>query len=178
MLLFTIVFTELATTGNWWFSFLLAGFSATLGLVYTLYVQAKKDRKEAEDALLVWKQDIDKQLTVLNTQVTPLWATVQAKLTADLHHPHPRYLQMDKLLEKLDTLTISDDERIVLKELLVKRSVDTHEDITEGQRESALLLLGVMKKVLTEADTPGRLTHIGLVGTKEESAEKGQGEKI
>lgn len=93
----------------------------------------------------------DKLLTILNTQVSPMWATVQARMSADLHHPNQRYAEMDRLLEKLESLVISDLERQRLKELLLIRSVDMHEDITESQRKSALAMIPLMDLVVIEA---------------------------
>src|ERR1700719_3058349 len=72
------------------------------------------------------------QLNTVSTQMSPLWAQVQARIAAELHHPHPRYKEMDKLLERLETKpsTITNGERVRLKELLSLRAVDTHPDIT------------------------------------------------
>jgi hypothetical protein len=97
------------------------------------------------------EQAID--IATLKTQVSPLWARVQARISEDLHHPHPRYYEMDKLLESLEALTITTDERIRLKELLLERSVDMHEDITEEQRKKAQLMIQVMELVLLESKT-------------------------
>ena len=92
------------------------------------------------------------QLNTVSTQMSPLWAQVQARIAAELHHPHPRYKEMDKLLERLETKpsTITNGERVRLKELLSLRAVDTHPDITPQQRSSAALMLGVMDKVQEE----------------------------
>jgi len=90
-------------------------------------------------------------ISELKTQVSPLWAKVQAQISADLHHPNPRYFEMDKLLEKLEALTISHEERERLKELLLERSLDMHEDITDEQRQKAQLMIQVMALVLMEA---------------------------
>jgi hypothetical protein len=57
---------------------------------------------------------------------------------------------MDTLLEQLEALTISEVGRAQLKVLLAERSQDMHKDITDQQRSSAALMLGVMDKVLEE----------------------------
>jgi hypothetical protein len=97
------------------------------------------------------------KMVELGTQVSPLWAQVQARIAKELHHPHLRYKEMDKLLEKLEAkpLTLADGERTRLKELLSIRAVDTHPDITPQQRSSAALMLGVMDKVLEETALAG-----------------------
>jgi hypothetical protein len=108
-------------------------------------------------AIVVFFRTMNAQITTLResvielkTQVSPLWARVQSQISSDLHHPHPRYFEMDKLLEKLEAMTISDGERARLKVLLMERSTDMHEDITEDQRKKASLMIQVMDMVLLE----------------------------
>jgi hypothetical protein len=81
-----------------------------------------------------------------------MWATVQARMSSDLHHPDVRHLEMDTLLEKLDALTIAPPERDRLKVLLVAMSADMHDDITESQRKSALAMIPLMDLVVIEAE--------------------------
>jgi hypothetical protein len=102
-------------------------------------------------ALYARLRDIEKQMAVVTTQVSPLWARVQAQISSDLHHPHPRYFEMDKLLERLEALTITTAERVRLKELLGERAVDMHPDITESQRKAARAMIPVMDLVVLEA---------------------------
>jgi hypothetical protein len=87
----------------------------------------------------------------LETQISPFWASVQAQISKDLHHPHERYHEMDGLLEKLEGLVITDPERNRLKALLLERSVDMHADITEDQRMRARLMIPLMDMVTEEA---------------------------
>lgn len=87
----------------------------------------------------------------LETQISPFWASVQAQISKDLHHPHERYQEMDGLLEKLEGLVITDPERNRLKALLLERSVDMHADITEDQRMRARLMIPLMDMVTEEA---------------------------
>jgi len=93
----------------------------------------------------------DKQLAEMSTKVSPLWATVQKVISDELHHPHAQYAEMDTLLERLDNLTITTEERDRLKILLMQRSVDMDSDITESQRKSAKMMIDVMDKVVQEA---------------------------
>lgn len=103
-------------------------------------------------ALYARLRKLERQTDINTTQLSPLWKQVEARIAKELHHPHPRYEQMDRLLEKLGAVpvTITDDERSTLKELLKQRSLDMHEDITNEQRSSAALMIGVMDKVLEE----------------------------
>jgi len=118
----------------------VAAFSILLGSVIAYNV-----RQSAE------LQKMRIQIEVLSTQVSPLWAQIQSRIAADLHHPHPRYFEMDKLLEKLEALTITEDERKRLDTLLAERSVDFHDDITDIQRKEAKLMSQVMHIVILEA---------------------------
>ena len=93
---------------------------------------------------------MEKSIIRLETQVSPLWANVQTQIARDLHHPHPRYFEMDKLLEHLEALTLTGVERARLKVLLQERSIDMHEDITDSQRSKAELMLKVMDIVVME----------------------------
>lgn len=90
------------------------------------------------------------EITTLKTQMSPLWARVQKQISENLHQPHPRYFEMDRLLEKLDALVITDKERIRLKILLEERSKDFHEDISEQQRKEAAVMIKIMDLVLIE----------------------------
>jgi hypothetical protein len=119
---------------------IVAAFSIGLGSVIAYNV-----RQSAE------MQKMRIEIATLSTQVSPLWAQIQSRIAADLHHPHPRYFEMDKLLEKLEALTITQDERVRLDTLLMERSVDMHDDITDIQRKEARLMSQVMHIVLLEA---------------------------
>jgi hypothetical protein len=92
----------------------------------------------------------DEEIAVLKTQISPLWARVQKRISDDLHQPHARYLEMDGLLEKLEGLTITPNDRERLKVLLAERSIDMHPDITPVQRGEAMLMRHVMDLVQME----------------------------
>src|ERR1700679_181809 len=79
-------------------------------------------------------------VNTLKTQMSPFWASVERIVSKELHHPSARYAEMDALLEKLDTLTITANERDRLRVLLIERSIDQHDDITESQRQKAKLM--------------------------------------
>ena len=133
-------------------SVMLVVLTAVLAFVSTLYLKARGDKARLVKENDEWKAKVETALTTLGTQMSPLWAQVQARIASELHHPHPRYKEMDGLLEKLETkpTTISMEERTELKGLLGQRAVDMHPDITPQQRSSAALMLGVMDKVLEE----------------------------
>src|ERR1043166_993086 len=83
---------------------------------------------------------VDRRLTELRGVVSPLWSRIQSQIASQLHHPHPRYAEMDTLLELLEMETIDAEGRARLKDLLAQRSVDMHEDISPSQRSAAALM--------------------------------------
>jgi hypothetical protein len=131
-------------------SLVIAAFTVILGAVVAFFVRINA-RKQAE--LKQLREDIEelkRSMATVNTQMSPLWARVQAQIAQDLHHPNPRYAEMDALLEQLDSLKITTDERARLKILLVERSKDLHVDISQEQREKAAFMVTVMDMVLAE----------------------------
>lgn len=119
---------------------IVAAFSIVLGAIIAYNVRQAAHMQEMRE-----------ELAVLKTQVSPLWAQIQSRIVADLHHPHPRYKEMDVLLERLEALKITPEERIRLEALLIERSVDEHDDISEIQRKEAKLMNQVMDIVVLES---------------------------
>lgn len=107
------------------------------------------------------------EIATLQTQVNPLWRRIQNQIARDLHHPQLRYREMDKLLEKLEGLTIEDKERDRLKELLVHRSLDMHPDISPIQRKKAELMSNVMDMVVMEAGDTSAVLPDSVVAVPE-----------
>ena len=108
-------------------------------------------RANQSDALLVRLEALERQLLVMSTQLSPMWAGVQARISADLTHPHPQFAEMDELLRKLEALTITEADRRRLRELLVERAASNDPAVSQEERESAQLMIGVMAKVRQEA---------------------------
>lgn len=92
-------------------------------------------------------RSIESRMDVVDTKVRPMWAQVEAKLVGDLHHAHAP--EMDRLLERLLALTITEPERLRLHQMLIERSTDLA--TPQDERESAILMINVMKKVRLEA---------------------------
>jgi hypothetical protein len=122
---------------------IVAAFSAALGVIIS-YIKSLNAQFKA----------LQLQVAKMDVQISPLWARVQAQIAADLHHPHPRYAEMDTLLESLDALTITPVQRDRLKVLLAARAVDMHADISEDQRKKASIMIAVMDLVVDEAKAP------------------------
>lgn len=74
------------------------------------------------------------------------WSELQRELADTLHHPHPESREMDKLLEKLETFTvsgislISPVDRSRLIELLREKVDDPKQEKSEKLRAEFLLL--------------------------------------
>lgn len=104
-----------------------------------VYSQRQRAKEQAETA---------KRLAILETQMTPFWATLQTKLADALHHPHPESKERDALLEKLEKLTITQDERARLRTLLAEIIENPAETVEE--KAKAQLLLLAMPLVIAE----------------------------
>jgi hypothetical protein len=124
-----------------------------------------KLKAKAYDELLKRVTDWDVRWATLSTDVSPLWATLQKKLSADLTHPEAKFHAADELFRKLEALTISATEREQLELVLRQRMVDA--DVSKEEQSSARIMLEVMDKVLEEAADPTVLTDVKLVGAKE-----------
>ena len=98
-------------------------------------------------------RQLELDVAIQGTKVSPLWAQVQARLTEDLHHDDPKYHAADKLIDKLVALTITLKERRELKNLLAERVVDPH--VSEMESKKAKALIAVMDIVLIESESTG-----------------------
>lgn len=87
------------------------------------------------------------QLASLETQVSPLWAAVQAKIIRDLTHPSPQFQEMDELMRRLAALKITEAERVRLSSLLEERIISNDPEVSDDEKESARLMKVIMEKV-------------------------------
>ncbi len=143
-------------------------FSAALVFVATWFWRYRSRVEKERDEAAEWRSEMELKIAVLGTQMMPLWSAVQSQIAKDLTHPHPQFRVMDSLLRKLESLTITHDERRQLSVLLDERIVSTDPAVSDAERESAKLMKGVMAKVLVEAeqakDPQGTEIILGLVG--------------
>lgn len=102
----------------------------------------------------------------------PFWATLQTKLAADLLHPSPQFQEMDDLIKALENLTITDEQRVRLRDLLIERTTSSDPEVSTSEQSSAKIMLEAMDKVLEEAASSSPLTNIQMVGTKAAEAAK------
>jgi hypothetical protein len=83
-------------------------------------------------------------------EMSPFWKTFQTKVVSKLHHPHIDSQELDQLLEKLEALTLSKEERKKLISLLREITDDPHSE----DQELAHFLLFAMPRVAKERGDP------------------------
>lgn len=94
--------------------------------------------------------ELEKQAASIQQTVLPLSTAFQAMLVKELTHMHTP--EMDALLVKLGPpylLTPIEEGR--LADLLLQRVTDLSPEISEGERDAALIMPYVMKRVRAEA---------------------------
>jgi len=96
-------------------------------------------------------RDMEKSLLLVNQQVLPMNAAFQAILIRELTHFHtPR---MDELMQMMGPpCLLTDDDREELDDLLVERTLDMGDMISESERDAARMLPMVMRRVAREAE--------------------------
>ena len=131
---------------------LIVGGMMVLTVVLILSVLRYRDeslkRAEANRAKI---EQLTTDMALMQKQFSPFWTMVQDNIAEHLTHPSQQFREMDGLLKKLQTLDISDDERKRLIVLLRQRAVTSDLEVTEIEKESASIMLGVMRQVVTEA---------------------------
>lgn len=137
-----------------------------LGLLVTFALRRANTAVADKKALIEWQSRVDQQMAVLLTQVSPLWAAVQSKIAKDLTHPSAQFQEMDELLRQLEALTITDDGRTRLHDLLRERSTTQDPEVNDEERASAKLMIGIMEKVVAEAADPTPVEDLKVVGAK------------
>jgi hypothetical protein len=123
-----------------------------------------KAKAKAYDELIKRVVEWDARWATLSSDVSPLFATLQKKLSADLTHPEEKFHAADELMRKLEALTITEPERQQLTLVLQQRAVD--ETVSAIERSKAKIMLELMDLVLGEAADPAALVGVELVGTR------------
>jgi len=96
-------------------------------------------------------RQLENDVKSLSDKVSPFWAAVQARISKDLHHPSPQFEEMDGLLHELSLLTITDEGRERLESLLRMRAVTDDPEVSSSEKDSAKLMMVVMRKTLEES---------------------------
>jgi|ERR1700738_2909797 len=117
----------------------------------TWYWTARTERRKMRELNEEWKITMAKRIDEMELKVSPVWASLQSKIIKDLMHPSPQFHEMDVLMHRLESLTITTDERGRLDVLLEERILSTDPEVTPEEKASARLMKGVMAKVLDEA---------------------------
>jgi len=94
--------------------------------------------------------ELERQLAVLNQVVVPISTAFQAILIKELTHMHTP--EMDALLAKIGPpSTLTDAEEVELAEGLAQRAKDMGDQISESERDAALILPSVIKRAKAES---------------------------
>lgn len=127
---------------------IILGFFAGVFIVFV--VNAISDVRTRRTESLENRLEIaERRLSVIDAQVKPISTVFQEMLVKQLTHFHTP--EMDKLLSRLGppyALTTEEEER--LKVLLKQRTKDMGEQITESERDAAIMLPYVMARVKKE----------------------------
>jgi hypothetical protein len=128
------------------------------------FARNQKVHSAEKDAAIIQKlvdriTELERQQSVLGSTVLPISTAFQAILIKELTHFHTP--EMDALMVKMGppyTLTLDEERRLV--RLLNARQEDMHEDISDSERDAALMLPLLMKRVKNETAT---LKELALV---------------
>lgn len=96
-------------------------------------------------------RDLEKQLVSVTQTVLPLSTAFQAILVKELTHFHTPV--MDRLMEKIgppNTLTEAEQQELI--DCLEERTRDMGAEISDSERDAAVMLPMVMKRAKAEAD--------------------------
>jgi hypothetical protein len=114
-----------------------------------LSTDRKKIIADQHDALVARVELLDKSLALLTQSVQPISIAFQDILVKELTHFHTP--DMDKLLTKLGPpYLLTRDEELILTSMLANRTRDMSAVITESEREAAIMLPLVIKRVRVE----------------------------
>lgn len=148
---------DINTVSPWVINGALLMFAAGLTFITTLYFKLRKEAAdklkaahEASERIRDRLTELESKLTLINAAVIPISTAFQAILIKELTHPHTA--EMDALLVKVgppNILTEAEKERLAT--MLVERSTDM--EITDSERDAALILPAVMKRAEVEQDT-------------------------
>lgn len=97
--------------------------------------------------IMLWR--LQGRMTALETKVAPFWGSLQTKFAEAMHKPHPELKRRDLLLEHLEKLTITPDERHELR--LMLELVKNDPSSTEVEKAQSIIMLAAMPLVLEEA---------------------------
>ena len=140
-----------------------------LGAVFTFFGtwfwthrkdKADKADKLAEANLLLLGRvsELEGKLALINQAVIPISTAFQAILIKELTHYHTP--EMDALMRKVGPPSIlTDVEEERLGQLLLERTTDMEDAISDSERDAAMILPAVMRRARIEASV--------LTGTKD-----------
>jgi hypothetical protein len=117
---------------------------------------------EAHDKLILRVIELERQLGLVNQAILPMSTAFQAILVKELTHAHTP--EMDALLVKLGppyVLTPAEEQRLAI--LLNERYSQLDPLVSESEREAAMILPLVMKRVRRETEQPAEVAALKVV---------------
>jgi hypothetical protein len=124
-----------------WMPWLLA----VLALMWGVYLKGHNNRvrvtdRHAEEIEAMKREIVELKLAQARTE-SPLMKQVQDLLSTGLHHPDPAHSRQDALLEKLDRIELTAEERPELIKLLTRQIANPHTPPNEVMAAKALVAL-------------------------------------
>lgn len=112
-------------------------------------VEAARIIADSHTKLVNEVQDLKERLSLVTAQVVPFSTAFQQILVAQLTHTHTP--ELDALMAKLGPpITLTEAEETEMYHLLMERQADMGEEITQEEREAALILPYVIKRARAE----------------------------
>jgi hypothetical protein len=111
--------------------------------------------------------ELEMKLVALTTAVTPLSAAMQAVFIKELTHFHTP--ELDNLLSKVNDGDLPDEDEPRLFRLLEERSRDLNGRISDSERDAAIMLPMMMKRVKAERALTAVDIQVVSISTPQES---------
>jgi len=142
---------------------------ALAGFAFRIWMRSSQQKIELSNKNSEEIEKMKARIAELEFPVKLLWANKQREFSEALHHPHAKDHEMDELLEKLNKIDITPDEVDRLKVLLLARSKDMSDDVSEEERIIAARMAGVMNETVLEQLRNLRAMQEHFPKTKEQS---------
>lgn len=132
---------------------LITLFGSILTWLCTAYWHRRTAVEQEAARLRARVEDLELQLALVKQSVLPISTAFQTLLIKELTHYHTE--EMDALLVKIGPPNILTPEEIVrLHVMLIERTQDMHELISDSERDAAAIFPIVMKRAKAEAALP------------------------
>ena len=145
-----------------WYTLLVAMLVVIATSILTFIAASYWAGKTRNESLQVRIHELEKQMVGVNAAVAPISQVFQQILIKELTHFHTP--ELDALMARVGpptTLSVLETKR--LEVLLRERSLDMAEEMTAMERDAAVMLPMVMRRVIEAVSTPRVLSEPILV---------------